>query len=549
MIDAYKIGVALSLNSNHAQVLQSLATGLLGINAKVKDLEGGFGRLKLAIGGVAGVMAGAGILKGLADIAKHGETLLDQQEKLRRGGVDQLEVLRLTKEYYKDIAASIPTATASEWLKTVNELKLTTGSLAAAEKAAPFALKLEALISSATGRSSSGQGFDLYRAVEEKLISQDPAHRDKVLNLMAQGIIGSGGKITGADWFTFARRAGVSWIHQSDDFVGGVAPTLIQSLGAQTAGTALMTAYMSLQGVGTMSKQQAAVYQQLGLLDPHHFATDKGGRINLQPGAIVGSGDYQGDIAGWGRNILAPALQRLPEKERESVLGMMARNRNTFRIFDTFTNPAGISQYDKDAALIKQSKGVNDAYDSFTKTNPTGAIKSFQEQWESLLQTLGGPLMKAAIPVMQFMTEKFTAFGEFASKHGTAIQRLGEALAVFGTGAVLAGITALAIATGPIGLTILALSAAVAALILAWDKLKAVFTDIASVFTALADKLAGAFAGLKNAIQNLNSQPPMGSPMNYQGGGFGGGFQRASLTSSEIVGGASGGGHAGWGGG
>ena len=49
---------------------------------------------------------------------------------------------------------------------------------------------------------------------------------DKLMDLMAKGTIGSGGKITGKDWFTFARRAGVSWIKSNDAAVGAVLSTV-----------------------------------------------------------------------------------------------------------------------------------------------------------------------------------------------------------------------------------------------------------------------------------------------------------------------------------
>ena len=69
-MDVYKIGVKLAMTSNHSQVISALSSSLLGVNAKVSQLTGGFSRLKLAIGGAFGVFAGEKMIAGAATLSR-----------------------------------------------------------------------------------------------------------------------------------------------------------------------------------------------------------------------------------------------------------------------------------------------------------------------------------------------------------------------------------------------------------------------------------------------------------------------------------------------
>ena len=53
MAEVFKIGVEIALAGTIMQGLEAISSKLLGINAKVKDVEGGFARWATAIGGAA----------------------------------------------------------------------------------------------------------------------------------------------------------------------------------------------------------------------------------------------------------------------------------------------------------------------------------------------------------------------------------------------------------------------------------------------------------------------------------------------------------------
>ena len=455
MSGIYDVFVKISMVNGVSPVLAVIAKEVLSLEGSVKNLAKAFGEMsaagKLAFGGVA-IAASVGLASALKHVADHGDKLLDQQDKLRRSGVQQNEILRLQADYYDKVAKAVPTSTLSDYLKEFNELRSVVGGEKAAQ-VAPWSMQLEAIISNATGKTASGEGFKLWRALEMTgRTMSDPAGVSRLGDMFAKNIIGSGGKLDANTYQTMARRGGVAWANASPQFLAGPMSVVGADLGGDTAGTAMMSAYMFMTGANTLSKQQYETMKRMGLIDPSKVTTDKGGRINVAPGGIVGSDKYAGngkfDLYGWSQNVLAPALANASGGDRmvaDSFIAKIGRNRNVMRMLTMFTDPGFREQIEKDLALWEQTKGVEDSYKGFTNDNSKGVKKAFNEQYETMMQSIGAPLMQAAIPVMKGITEIFRAIGEFANNNPMAIKAvaggiagLAAALAVLGTGAVIA---------------------------------------------------------------------------------------------------------------
>src|SRR6202011_4949447 len=106
------------------------------------------------------------------------------------------------------------TAAASDLLRIAGELTSVKGYFADAAEAVVGAAKIEALIGNALGNkgNAEGSGYSLWRAAELKQVAMDKAAGDKLLGEMFASISLSGGKLSASDWFTFASRAGPTWI-------------------------------------------------------------------------------------------------------------------------------------------------------------------------------------------------------------------------------------------------------------------------------------------------------------------------------------------------
>jgi hypothetical protein len=457
-MDAYKIGMSIVLSDGVSAVLGHIAAQMAGIEGKAKQVEKGLaGWNKAIVGGVA-ILGGAAVLGGLKNIADHGDKLLDQQDKLQRNGVSYNEVLRLQKQYYDSIAKAVPTSTVSDYLKQYNELRSVVGAQEA-EHVAPWSMKLEAIIANATGKKAEGEGFKMWRAMEMTgRTMSDPAGVERLADALAKNIVGSGGKLDAGTYQTMAKRGGTAWANASPEFLAGPMSVVGADLGGDTAGTAMMSAYMFMTGANTLSKQQYGVLKKAGLIDPNKAHADAGGRVNVDAGGIVGSGKYTGngkfDMYGWTHEFLEPALTKLSKGDRavfDSFIAKVGRNRNVMRMLTMFSDPGFIEQIDKDLEQWKQAHGVNQSYDEGVARNPKMTKKAFGDQYDSMMESIGAPMMQAAIPVMKSVTDMFTKIGGLANSNPDAVKSIGEGIAALGAGLLGAGGVALLAAIGPAG--------------------------------------------------------------------------------------------------
>jgi hypothetical protein len=487
--EIYRIGVAIMLTQNGvAPALSLISRQLLGVHRSVAQIGTGFNSWRLGLVGVAGVMAGSGIIGGLMKIADHGKELLNQQDKLIRAGRTHAEVTNLTADAYSRITKLVPTASGSDVLRSIGELTMVLGDAKHAAAAAPYSLKLEALLSNATGRKSEGEGYNFWRAVELKGGTQLPeAQRDSMMGAMAAGTIASQGKFGGREWFTLAKRMGTSWLNM-DPAMMGILPTLGLGMGADTAGTAMMTATQTILGATTLRKQQLAAFESAGLIDNSKVTHDAGGRVNVGMGGIRGSDQYGNNLWQWTEKVLMPAMIEkgfTDPKIQAALFAKMFPNRNANRIFSEFSNPLTHAQFVKDLAIQGQALPLNQAYGEYSKNNPRGVEAAYEAQKKSMLEAIGAPLMQAALPIMSGVTTMFNHIGAFANAHPTAIKIIGEGFAAIGIALMAAGGAAILAAFGATGWLVgglVALGGALSVVVANWNSFVGMFTKFAGLF-------------------------------------------------------------------
>ncbi|VTZ52182.1 conserved hypothetical protein [Methylocella tundrae] len=454
----YEVAVKLSAVNGLSPVIATLSNELANLNARVKDVEGGWTRIKTVMAGAAAIWGSVELVKGLAHVASAGKELLNQQDQMERMGVSHLDTLKLTAEYYEKIAKAIPTSSADEYLKTVRELRGVTGTTDEAALLAGKALKMDALIASTTGKGESGRGTEFYkimRSAEMKGIATNPEKLDAFTDTAYKFITAFGGKLTPQDFQTFARRGGTAWINADEKAMGPMA-VMMADLGASTAGTVAMTLQQLQTGATTLSKQQAEVLAQAGLIDMSKTTKTGfgGGRLQLQPGAMVGAREHAGDLPGWIDDVVYPALMKMAhgdESEFLQLLSKIAPNRNASKAVEMWGAPGFRQQIDKDMRLAGEVKDQNAAYAGFTNNNPVGVEQAYNAQYKSMMEAIGAPLMQAAIPVMKNVTDMFSSIGNLANKNPETIKQIGEGLVVvaagfaaFGGAAVILGLASFA---------------------------------------------------------------------------------------------------------
>lgn len=539
----FEVGVHLTTKNDISGVLAVISKELLGLTTGVGKLRQEFeGLNKLLIGGVA-IGAGIAVAHVYKDLAKHGEELLNQKERLIRLGRTEKEVAAATAEAYGKIAKAVPTAAASTILKTAGELYSVTGDWTKAMAAAPMALKIDALVSNAIGKQVEGEGFKLWRSLEMKgITAANPELTNKLLDAFIKDIVGSGGKLSAADYQAMARTGGAAWMRLSPQFAAGPLSVVAADLGGDRTGTAIMSLYQFLTGANTLSKQQGDVLRKAGLLDMSKVTTDLGGRLNVGPGGIVGSAQGINDPYAWATNILNPALQKMSGGDRgvmDSLLGKIGRNRNVIRMLQIFTDPDFRVQIEKDMTNWAQAMGIDQGYAHMIAYNPKAIEAAYEAQKTSMLEAIGAPLMQAAIPVMKEITGIFSKIGELASANAGGVKLIGEGIAALAAaltvgGAVTVATTLLGMSAAIAGWPIAAAAAVVAALstlvALNWSTISSGITTLITKLNEFSDALRSIVGKIGSWLKDML---PSWMHTSFTGSDFGG----ASIHKAAWTGG------------
>ncbi|QAY97040.1 hypothetical protein CWB41_15920 [Methylovirgula ligni] len=499
MANVYKIAVALQMTSNAPAFLSSLSKQLLGLDVSAKTLEKSFARLGPALTLGLSAFAASGILAGLKSAADAGKELLDVQNQLARAGLSHAQVAGLTAAAYEKMARLVPTATGADILRTAGQLRVVTGSLPKAISETPEALKIEALLENLTGQSADGAGHQLWRSLEMKGLTGGNAIQQavaqKLLESFVQDISASGGKLSARDFLNAAKTGGAYWQRAAPDFLAGPGAVVMADLGGDRFGTALASLGQFTSGALTISKQQYETLRAIGMIDPHKVSTDRGGRVNMQPGAIAGSLQYGSDPYAWVQKALLPHLDAAGIKEgpeRDSILSKIGRNRNVIRMLDMFSDPGFVAQINKDLSIFRQSQGLDAAYSSYVRNDPKGVDKAFDAQYRSMMMAIGAPLEQAAIPVMSAVTSMFTSIGAFAQKHPNIVKEIGFDALLGPLAAVVNGFRTLGTVFSPLGKSFASLASTMSPL-----------TSATNAFVSALSALGGIFGKIESAIGGL----------------------------------------------
>ena len=325
------------------------------------------------------------------------------------------------------------------------------------------------------GTYQSDEFYKLLRSAEMKGIATQPEKLQQFIDSAFSYIVAFGGKLSAADYQMMARRGGAAWMHMDPQKAMGPMSVLAADVGGSAAGQAAMSLYQFQQGAMTYSRQQGAIMRQLGLLDMNKVKIIPGsGRLQVEPGAVTGSIQYANDLPGWVQNVVSPAAhlragQMAAEGKGdeaalyEALMQKLMPNRNVSKLGLMFSDPGFRDQIAKDLGLAQQVVPIQQAYQNYTQTNPTGVEKAYNEQWVSMMSALGKPFMSVAIPIMREMTHVFQEVGKLANQNPEIIKRIAEGIAALGVGLAALSVTAVAAFAGLPGL-IAGLGAAAAAL-------------------------------------------------------------------------------------
>jgi hypothetical protein len=206
-----------------------------------------------------------------------------------------------------------------------------------------------------------------------------------------------GDSVQPRSYFEAAQKAGGAVTQYSQDFISGVMPSLIQTMGGPAAGTSLGTFFSALIG-GKMRNKSAKILGELGLLDPTKVLWNKTGDVKgVMPGGIRGTDLALTNPYEWAIKYVLPALTKKGIAEPGQITNYLAAAFSDRRAGALVTHMIlNRSQIDRDIALGKGGMGLDDAVKKISREDP-GLV------WRGLVNSageLGRVLGKDVTPVV-----------------------------------------------------------------------------------------------------------------------------------------------------
>jgi hypothetical protein len=258
-MDSYKIGIAILLTDGFSTVLSKLSHQLVGVHGSVKEIEKGFGRWGLAIGGVGAVLAGSALLGGMAKLVDKTKEYSDELVKLERlgGGIAAAAVSGDIGKRAFDIAQRVP-------MKVTDLLKIpgATYSILGQEESMklwePLA-RFSWVMQSQNGYAGD-PGSDLQKILRAGELSgrlTDPAthqvsvaQTERFLDLAARVMAATHGMVNPDTLLGMAKQGGFTLRGLSDQGFYTQA-IMAQAMGGPRAGTAFLSLWQQM-AAGTM---------------------------------------------------------------------------------------------------------------------------------------------------------------------------------------------------------------------------------------------------------------------------------------------------------
>jgi hypothetical protein len=456
-MDVYRIGVTLAMGGNVPQTLSAISRQLLHVHTQVNQLQGGFNRLGMAIGGAMTAMAGSGILRGMAKVVEHGNELVKIQRDIAQAGVKAVEVQEAYAKAW-ELTAKYKNMSAVDILKMQNDARQTFGDQhMATHEIEPF-VRAGSFLRAFQGKEKGAASHDqLLAEMNAALKSGELAGKIKPedmkehVNLLTAMKVAFGSQVKIQQYLTAQRAGGVALRNTDDAFRYGIFPALVQENGPN-AGVMLMTAFNKIVAGTGIRTDSARAMADMGLLDERKVEYDKTGRVaKIGMDGIKGGHLFATNPAKWVMEVMKPLLDAKVGNDpiaQSQWISKMFPDRNAAKAITEVIQQ--FPKLEKDAQNILK---VLKDFEGYTKGSWDYQLQSFHTQWKNFLDAMGAPLVKSATENLEKINNAMVGWSQWASRSENAdfIVNLGKGIVVLGAAFVGAGAAAIMLAIGPAG--------------------------------------------------------------------------------------------------
>ncbi|MFC4519077.1 phage tail tape measure protein [Cupriavidus pinatubonensis] len=405
------------------------------------------GRLAVAGAGAtaAGLAVGRPLYTGLGE-AKH-----DALESTR------LRALGLGEQVSQDaikFAAGMKTYGTS----TVENLALMRDALSVfadehhAEMVTPTLAKMKfssaAVFGAEDGAENERKFMDMLKVIEMRGgLSSETAFREQA-DMVQRVITATGGRVGPDEWLNLIKTGGIAAKGIDDKAFYYQLEPLVQEMGGNRVGTAMMSAYANVYQ-GKTTKRAAQNLDALGLIaDPSKVMHDKAGQISqLGVGALAGSELFRHNQFEWMEKILLPKLTEKGITEKNQVLdtiGGIFSNRTAANLFSQMYLQR--DQIHKNAGLNAKADGIDGLYER-AKGMPQGKELETMAKVHDLQRELGLKIMPLYARALEMATGAAERLTHFMQEHPGLAKAMAVAVGVLAASLLVLGPLLLAIAS------------------------------------------------------------------------------------------------------
>lgn len=289
--------------------------------------------------------------------------------------------------------------------------------------------------------------FGAIKALEMMGHAGDKKTIDDWLDKMTSASIASGGKITGTDFQQFAKYAKGAGQFYSQDFLTTIAPSLMQELGASTAGNGLGMARNALIG-GRMTRAAANTLNEFGLIDPNK--TDAGmtaasgglnrhgwikglsktpGRyidVTTGRGAVKDADLLQSDPDQWVQKNLQPIYEAVGKdaKKMGAILAQMFSNSSAERVMSIMLLQHDRLEKDRQQTLRARQTSTFEG----TKNDPLLAAQRLGKAFTDMTAAIGAPITEPIARGMDAIGDAMYSIADASPETVAGAVKVGAAL-------------------------------------------------------------------------------------------------------------------------
>ncbi|ARS57408.1 phage tail protein [Ralstonia solanacearum FJAT-91] len=282
----------------------------------------------------AGMAAGAPLLKGLGE-AKHYDL-----EKLRIGALglgDQStqEALAFAQQMK---AYGVSQVEKAELMRDAMSVFADTHH---AEMVMPTLAKMKfanaAVFGQAEGAENERKFVDMLKVIELRGGLASEAEFKKQADMVQKVITATGGRVQADEWLNVIKTGGLAAKGADDKAFYYTLEPLVQEMGGNRVGTAMMSAYQNLYQ-GKTTKRALHNLDNFGLIaDRSKVKEDKAGQVSfMDPGALKGADLFRQNQFAWLEKVLLPTLAAkgiTDRKQVEDAIGSIFSNRTAAGLF------------------------------------------------------------------------------------------------------------------------------------------------------------------------------------------------------------------------